>query len=702
VGLLVICTARPELVQERPGWGDKENGTTFVPLPLSKEETGELVTELAGDAISTETATAIVGAASGNPLYAVELARMFKDRGPGPGRSLPIPESIQGLIAARIDSLSADEKALLQDAAVVGKVVWPGALAAVGDPSRRSVQPHLGELVRKEFLTQARPSSVEREREYRFRHVLVRDVAYAQIPRTRRGEAHRRAAAWLETLSPDRTTDRVEMLAHHYLSSYELAVADGAETTELSERARVLLREAGDRALSLNSFPAAARYFRKALELWPESDSERPALLLGLGKARYYADNEGADVLSEAEDGLLAAGDRAAAAEAAMYLADLAHQRGEPQERVFEHAGRALTLVDGLEASRSTVDVLVEVALMLGLAGDHGGAIKLAEEALRDAETLSLQELQARALGAIGISRGLSGDSGGRDDLRRSIGITEQIGSSLGSHHCGMLADLELNFGNLRECFELQARARRHAERFGHAAHIQWLKGERVAECYWTGRWDQALILAREFVSETEAGSEHFMEGYCRHMRGKILLARGEVAGALDDAARALAQARTSNEPQMLYPALAFRARALQAADEPDEAAQVADELMVLWRSKLNDVLASSWVVDLLCALGPLGRGDELLAAADAVVAKTAWLDAATAFTRGEFEAAAALFGRIGSRPDEALARLHAAKALAQAGKQTESGAELELALTFYRDVEASAYLTEAEELVVA
>jgi class 3 adenylate cyclase len=701
VGLLIICTARPEIVQQRPAWREKENATPLDLLPISEQETGELVAELAGDAIPAETATAIVSAASGNPLYAVEFVRMLEDRRLGLHRQLPIPESVQGLIAARIDSLSAEEKALLQDAAVVGKVVWPGALAATGSRSPGSVLLQLGELVRKEFLTQARPSSVEREREYRFRHVLVRDVAYAQIPRTRRSEAHRRAAQWVESLSPDRATDRAEMLAHHYLSAYELAVADGADTTELSERARVLLRDAGDRALSLNSFPAAARYFRKALELWPEPDSERPALLLQLGKSLYYADLEGADVLAEAEDGLLAAGDREAAAEAATFRTLLSRARGDPQERVFEHAYRAKALVDDLGPSRSKAYVLLDLANLLGLAAEHDQAIDLATDALGDAQALGLQELGALALATIGISRGLSGDPGGRADLERSIAITEEIDSSLGSHHCGMLADLELNLGNLDRCFELQAKARRHAQRFGHASHIQWLKAEQVAEGYWTGRWDEALILADEFIGEMEAGTRHFMEGYCRHMRGRIRLARGDLAGALDDADIALGQARASNELQLLYPALAFRARALAASDAHDDAALVANELLALWTSKLNLFPASSWIVDLVCALDPVQRADRLLAVAEGVTNKTAWLEAAIAFTRGEFTVAADLFARIGSRPDEALARLRAAEALTQAGNTSKARDELERALSFYREVGASASIRVAEAILV-
>ena len=707
VPILVVCTARPdELAGARPGWGESELGarrelpTTIELGPLSKEETGQLVAELTGGGIRKGTKSAIVGAASGNPLYAVEYVRMLEGR---PGEELGVPETVQAIIASRLDSLSTRDKALLQDGAVVGRVVWPGALAAIGGRSKASVERHLRELVRKEFLVRVRPSSVGGELEFRFRHALVRDVAYEQIPHARRGEIHRGTAEWLEALSPDRTNDRAEMLALHYLAAYELAKAADGDTAELSERARLTLREAGERALSLNAFPAAQRYFRAALDLWPEEDPERPLLLLRLGQASYFANTEGADVLSDAERMLLEAGDRESAAEAATALADLAHQRGEPLEIVFEHAHRALELVEDRELSRSKVEVLVELALFLGLAAEHERAIALAAQALVDAEALELEELQARALATMGISRGLSGDPGGREDLQRSIEIAERIDSSLSSLHCGMLADLEGGLGNLAACFELQERARGHAQRFGHASHIRWLRAERVAECYWTGRWDEALSLADEIAGENagDAATRHFMEGYCRDMRGRIRLARADVEGALVDASEALNQARGSDEPQLLYPALAFCAHALAAAGDHDEASRLADELLAEWRSKLNLVLAASWVVDLACALELLGREGELAEAAVGLVNRSTWLDAAIAFASGEFEVASELFAGIGSRPDEAFARLRAAELVAEADSDA-SAIELEQALSFFRDVGASSYLTRADDLSVA
>ena len=190
------------------------------------------------------------------------------------------------------------------------------------------------------------------------------------------------------------------------------------------------------------------------------------------------------------------------------------------------------------------------------------------------------------------------------------------------------------------------------------------------------------------------------MEGYCRDMRGRIRLARNDIAGALDDGAEALSQAQVSNEPQMLYPALAFCARALAVAGENDEAGRVADELMAEWRSKPNLFPASSWIIDLAYALELLGREGELVDVVADGAGSSAWLDAAVAFTSGEFELAAELFARIGSRPDEAFACLRAAEALAGAGHDLGDSGELDRALSFFRDVEAGAFVARARGLV--
>ena len=148
---------------------------------------------------------------------------------------------MQGLIAARIDGLPAAEKALLQDASVLGKVFWPGALDGSSDDL-------LHALERREFIRRDRRSAVAGETQYAFLHLLVRDVAYGQIPRARRMERHRAAAEWLESLAPDRSEDRAEMLAHHYREALKLAEASGADTEPFRAAACDALVEASERA----------------------------------------------------------------------------------------------------------------------------------------------------------------------------------------------------------------------------------------------------------------------------------------------------------------------------------------------------------------------------------------------------------------------------------------------------------------------
>jgi class 3 adenylate cyclase/tetratricopeptide (TPR) repeat protein len=689
--ILVVCTARPELTEVRPTWGAaRTNAATHSLAPLSTEEIRELVAGIGGGSVRPDGREAVVETAAGNPLFAVEFARVLVDS----PEYRPSTESVHAVIASRLDALPADQKVLLQDAAVVGRIVWPGALAQIGGRPRRLAQELLDVLVQNQFLSRESSTSlVEGEPEFRFRHPLVRDVAYEQIPRLRRSEIHRRTAVWLESLSPDRVADRAEMVAYHFLSAHEYALATRSDTAELVEGARLALRDAGDRALSLNAFAAAERHFARAVDLWPAQDPELPSLLLRLGTARYYGDNGGADVLAQAEELLRAAGDPEAAAGAAILLANLAQLKAEPNERFFEHARRAVALVESRDPSRTRIEVCLDLAVLLTLAAEQEEAIAFARDALSDAESLGLIELQARALAIIGATRGLSGDPDGRADLERSIAIVEEIDSPLGSHHCGMLADLECNLGNLVRAFELQARARTHAERFGHLAHVQWMNAELVAESYWRGQWNAALELADGFLSEIGVSGGHFMEGYCRDVRARIRLARDDVGGALAESDKALECARASNQPQMLCPALAVRARVLAADDRHGDAADAVDELLGLWDEKLNLVPASSWIVDLACALERLGRTDELQPRADRVQLQTAWLEAALAFTSGAFESAADVFAAIGSQPDEALARLRAAQT-------TDPGecdnAELARAVAFYREVDAIAFLREA------
>jgi predicted ATPase len=208
VPLLVVATARPELLERRPGWaGGKLNATTLALAPLTADQTALLITHLLERSVlPAESQQLLLERAGGNPLYAEQFAELFLER--GSVDDLPLPETLQGIIAARLDGLPESEKDVLRDAAVVGKVFWAAALHRDGTDTAAA----LHSLERKGFVRRQKRSSVEGETESAFAHALVRDVAYGQIARADRAEKHRHVAEWIESLG--RLEDHAEMLAY--------------------------------------------------------------------------------------------------------------------------------------------------------------------------------------------------------------------------------------------------------------------------------------------------------------------------------------------------------------------------------------------------------------------------------------------------------------------------------------------------------
>jgi len=381
--ILVLCTARPELLERRPGWGGgKANAATISLPPLQDEETARLLAFLLErPVLAAETQAELLARAAGNPLYAEQYARMLEERGSVEGSDLP--ETVQGIIAARLDHLSEAEKTLLQNAAVVGKVFWLGSVSAPAE--RGEAEEALLRLERKELVQRARRSSVEGEAEYAFRHLLVRDVAYGQIPRAARSAKHRAAAEWVEGLG--RPEDHAEMLASHYTRALEYSRAAGREDGELVGRARQALRDAGERAASLLAWPAAAGFYEAALELWPVDDPELPHLRVQSGHARFYADGGGLDLLKTGVDELTASGEPEAAARAAVIAARIHWMVGDVEHH-NEYLERALGLVRDREDSAARVAALTLSVGKHGFDGRYEVVIEGANDVLPDAERL--------------------------------------------------------------------------------------------------------------------------------------------------------------------------------------------------------------------------------------------------------------------------------------------------------------------------
>ena len=699
--IFVVATARPELLERRPAWGGgKVNAATVQLQALSEDDTARLVSALLEQAVlPAETQAVLLARAGGNPLYAQEFIRMLVDRrylrrdGSAwtldEGESLPLPESVQGVIAARLDALPQDEKELLQDASVLGKVIWEGALAAISKLPRPVVEERLHALRRKEFIRGERHSSVAGETQYSFLHLLMRDVAYGQIPRAARAERHRLAAEWLESLPADRAEDRAEMLAHHYLSALEFGRSAGQDVSSLATPARLALREAGERAFGLIAFGQAGRFFSAALELWPEDDPDRPRLLLRLAYTRSYG-RAMDESFFEARDALLAAGEHELAAEAEVLIGRTAWEQGD-QDLAFTHLRRAHELVRDAPASYSKALVLHWLARSLALADQIDEAISLGRETIEMAEILGLDELRANALTTIGFSRFTTGDLGGLEDEEQSIEIARAIKSPDVVRSLGNYASCLKDLGEIGRAGEIVEEARAEAVRLGRGIYIAWLDSERIIYAYYAGRWEDALDIAEQMVAEFEtSGSPSFMEPAVRAFRAQILLARDDPETALAETARSLELARRAKDSQVLHPALGTFALVRARLGLLDEALQAADELLEDW-SGARMLGTAEWLLDLACVLVPHGRADDLEQALSRVTLDLPWVVAARAYAAGDAAAAAEVFGAMGDWPDEAQMRL-----------QSGIDSEVRKAIDFYRSVGATRYVREGEAMLAA
>jgi DNA-binding SARP family transcriptional activator/class 3 adenylate cyclase/tetratricopeptide (TPR) repeat protein len=682
VPLAIVCTARPELLERRPRWP----GVLQLEL-LSADDTGALLDALLGSELDPQLRTELVARAGGNALYAEEFTRLAMEH--GEAEDLRLPETIQATIAGRLDTLHHEARELLRDAAVIGTSFWPGALAHLGGLRVEHVERRLGELQWKELIRPLPRSAIADESQYCFWHILVRDVAYGQIPRADRAEKHRRAAEWIESLAPGRA-DLAELVAHHYGSALDYARLARQDTGQLEERARVALRDAGEHAMSLYAFPAAAGFFRRALVLWPSDDPERGRLLFDLGTSLFWAERTGDEELGEAQDAVLASGDIGRAAQAQVLLARLARDRGD-RSAAFAAAFAAVEILRESPPSREQAEALSNLAGIHAVWGESERALAAGAQALELAEALGLDEIRAESLTFRGHARILHGDRGGLADVEQAVKISEALNSPGLVGRSANLATSLVEFGELERAWKMYDTALQAAQRFGDARGLHWLTAERPYELYWRGEWDEALAAAAIALGEDHAGYGEFAG---RSVRARILLARGDFDGALEDSASVLEFARRTQEPAALCEGLALRARVLAEAGRRDDSVVVADELLA--HLGTPGILVSFWAADLADALVELGRRNDFAATGHAAP----WLDAARSLISGAYVDAAARYAAMGARPEEARARLRASAALAREDR-SEADRQLTQALAFHRTVAAEAYVRAGESLLV-
>ena len=681
VPLLVVGTARPELLTRRSAWGGgKTNALTLSLAPLSGNETAELVHVLLDQAaIPADIQAKLLERAGGNPLYAEEFVRLLDERANGAA----LPETVQGIIAARLDVLDREEKELLQDAAVLGRVFWAGGLGQERDAAEAA----LHRLERREFVQRERRSTVAGETEYAFRHALVREVAYEQIPRAQRGEKHRRVAAWLETLG--RPDDLAELLAHHYIAVLDYSEPDA----ELAGRAARALGEAGARALALNAYAAAAGFYRRALEVGDES--ERGTLLLGLGNAlAALADGEAVDRLVDASTTLLAAGDPETAAEAETVLAQIAFTTGDAPG-VTDHSRRAVDLVRGRPRSAAQARALGQAARFAMLDGRWSDAIETGREAERMAAELGLDEVRADALATLGTARDDLGEPGGDADLELAIELAEAANAPLAlSRALNNLAWRSAGV-DLDRVHELQRRNYETMRRYGHVGQTWWARGQLAGNAYELGRWDEALEHIEAVLAYVAAGTPHYFESGCRLSRAAISFARGDDRTFAEDIDRSLELAAKATDPQATAPVVAVVACLRAWSGDLRGARESLDSALETARTWEFGFDMIEYEVALAAAL--LDLDPEQLGVPPVAVLDTPRRRATAALYDHDLLGAAEALAELGNASHEADLRLRAGERLLTEGRVEEGVDQLERALAFYRGVRATRFIAEAE-----
>ena len=422
--LLLVCLARDELLDRRPGWGAGRRSATQLMLdPLTAEDTRELVAALLPS--GTEVLPKVVERSGGNPLFAEEMARRIAEDG-NPG-SAELPDTVQAVLAARLDALEPFERRLVQQAAVVGRTFWEASLVPLAKAEGQELGRALTVLQEKDILAPGAEGRLAGERELAFKHVLIRDVAYGMLPKTVRSRKHFEVGAFIEERAGDRTDEVVALLAEHYGRAASLGRESSLATAELApmrERAVRFLEEAGDAAALLYSNREAAEHFRHARELGDEEDRAalvRVAEKLGDVSLRLGRVDEAIRVWQECLDWHRGQEDLERVADLHRKTGAALSHKGE-RRAAIEHYQRGINLLKDGPPRIELVRLYEEAAWLYLHTGDNMLAIYASEKALRLAERLGETRAASRAHGIFGRVFGRIGDTEkARQNLERAV-----------------------------------------------------------------------------------------------------------------------------------------------------------------------------------------------------------------------------------------------------------------------------------------
>ena len=406
--VLILCPSRPELVDTRPTWGTgRLNSSSLTLAPLGTAESANLLEALLdGETVPQSVARAILEPAEGNPFFVEEMLSMLVEQGAVERsnggwmatrqlETLKIPDSIHGVIAARIDLLQAAEREALRRCSVMGRVFWPSAVDVEDDL--------IAGLGRRAIVSEQQRSSFSGRREFAYKHALTHEVAYATLPRLERRELHRRVAEWIGDAIPDRQAETIELIAYHY----EQALAHGESDPELRRRAFDALLEAGDAAQRRGAYASAKMLLSRSLELIPSEDERARALLAAARVDVHTAGYEQAlQRLDEAIAAAEGAGDQALCADALGVKARASWLAGRWQD-ALESALAAVAVLEGLPESEELARSLArlsQIEMLRSLPSTAATATRAIEVARRTGEAtaevnarINLMSVEARA-----------------------------------------------------------------------------------------------------------------------------------------------------------------------------------------------------------------------------------------------------------------------------------------------------------------
>ncbi len=627
--LCVITLARPELLERRPTWGAGSRTFSAIYLePLSERAMQDLLAGLV-PGLPRELGDQILARAEGVPLYAVETVRMLLDRGllaqegsvyrpVGPIETLEVPETLQALIAARLDGLSPEERRLLQNGAVYGKTFTRQALAALSGLDEDKVEPLLAGLVRKEVLSiQADPRSPEHG-QYGFLQDLVRRVAYETLSRRERKALHLAAATQVEqTFGSEQ--ELIEVLAAHYVAAYE-AAPDDSDAEQIKERATELLSDAGERAGSLAASEEAERYFMQAASL-AERALVRARLLERAGEMALRAGNsEHAQTsFEEALASFQADNERHDAARLTARLGEVEWMRGQ-LDGALERMERAWSELSGDQPDADLATLAAQIGRLHVFKGDWEAASARLETAIVLAESLWLPEVLAETLNSMGVVAIFRS----RPTYAQAL-VTAALDFALEHELPASALRAYNNLGSILHSGDRCEEAAAHLEKgVAYARRVGDRSSEQVllAELSWslalTGRWSEAFGLLGQVPEERLV-----------ELTPAFLLALPEplvAQGRIDDARRLVflherhqnstdLQARTAYGAavSVVLGAEGNEREALAAAQE------VLDELLDVRPADQTVKIAVPQALEASLALGDRERAEHLLASLEAL-----------------------------------------------------------------------------------